>query len=252
MGENSVFHKFTEREAAGLYGREHLLYITLTLLLVALCLFLCRKVGDRGFRRIHIFLTLFITATEIAKITLCIVGREPVDNWIPLYFCGLFSFALWFLFSKNEKLKKAGYSYITMGGILAGVFFTFYPSTSLARYPALHPASIHAAIFHGAMIYFGLLILARGFYLPKSEDLKYYFSFVTAAVAVSLPINSIFGTNCMFLSDPFGLPVLTGLAENLPILYIIIVWLSQAFILFKLSIFIYNLFRKAKGNAFRT
>ena len=252
MGENSVFYKFAERDAAGLYGGEHFLYIALTLLLVALCLFLCRKVGESGFRRIHIFLTLFITATEIVKIALSIAGREPIDNWIPLYFCGLFSFALWFLFSKNEKLKKAGYSYITMGGIIAGAFFTFYPSTSLARYPALHPASIHAAVFHGAMIYFGLLILARGFYRPKSEDIKYYFSFVTAAVAVSLPINLIFGTNCMFLSDPFGLPVLTGLAENLPILYIITVWLSQAFILFKLSIFIYNLFRKAKGNAFRT
>ena len=250
MSELSVFGNFSEEDIAGLFGREHILYIIFTFLSVGLLLFLSRRVTRRGFLIIHTVLAILLTLLEVGKIVLNILARSPIDNWIPFYFCGLFNFALWFLFSKRAWLKKAGYAYITMGGILAGVFFTFYPSTSLARYPALHPASLHAALFHGAMIYFGLLILMRGFYLPRGEDLKYYFSFISAASLISLPINHYFGANCMFLRDPFGLPLLSSLAEHIPPLYIITVWLAQAFILFKISISIYNLTGKAKTNAF--
>ncbi len=250
MSEFFLFDSFSEEDIAGLYGREHFLYIAVTFLLVGLCLFWTRGIGVSAFRKIHIALTLSLTVLEIGKILLNINALSPIDNWIPLYFCGLFNFALWFVLAKNPRLKKIGYSYITMGGIPAGIFFTLYPSTSLARYPALHAASIHAAIFHGAMIYLGLLILMRGFYLPKSEDIKYYFSFVTVASVISLFINHFFGANCMFLRDPFGLPIFTELARQLPIIYIIIVWLAQAFILFKISISVYYLIfthKKQKG-----
>ena len=250
MSEFSIFGNFSEEDSAGLFGSEHILYIIFTFVFVGFLLFLSRRVTARGFRKIHTMLTISLTLFEIVKIALNIMANSPIDDWIPFYFCGLFNFALWFLFSNREWLKKVGYSYITMGGILAGVFFTFYPSTSLARYPALHPASLHAAVFHGAMIYFGLLILMRGFYLPKGEDLKYYFSFISIASLISLFINHYFGANCMFLRDPFGLPHLSTLAEHFPVLYIIIVWLAQAFILFKISISIYNLIGKAKTNAF--
>lgn len=240
--------KYTD-SAAGIFSLSHAIYISVTFVSVLLLLYISRRISRAGFERLGIILATALTAAEAIKITVAIASREPIDNWIPLYFCGLFLPALWLLRSGREKLRRAAYAYVTMGGIPAGLLFTLYPSTSLARYPATSPLSIHAAIFHGAMIYFGLIILRRGFFLPRQEDGRLYFWFVTAAVIPSAIINHLFGTNCMFLSDPFGLPLVTELCRDFPTLYAIGAWLMQAFLLFKISLTIYKATERRKTHA---
>ena len=238
------YDKFTEEDIAGLFTIEHFIYIAVIFATVAALLFLSRNISEPQFERLHICLAVAISVTEVVKIILNIYKGAPYDYFIPLYFCGLFNFAIWLAKSKCDPLRRIGFSYITLGGIFAGFFFTLYPSTALAHDPIYHPSTIHAAFFHGAMLYFGITALMRGFYKPKRSDIGLYFLFITSACFVALILNSTLGTNCMFLSNAFKLPLLTQLNEWFSPLYMIIAWLGQAYVLPILSLLVYNIIIK--------
>lgn len=229
-----------------LFGSDHAIFFFVTAFAVSLLLFLSRHVNKLQYDLIILITAVTITVSEVLKIIICIINRAPLDNFLPLYFCGLFNFAIWFAKSKKRVLSIMGYSYITMGGIVAGIFFLLYPSTALGMYPLYHPSVLHSAFFHGAMIYIGVLTLMRGFYRPENDHIKYYFYFVTVATVLAAIINASLGTNCMFLRDPFGLPLLAPLCDRSPLAYMLIAWIGQAYVLFKISIMLFELFIKKK------
>lgn len=229
-------------------GLDHAIFFLVTISVISLLLFLSKRVNKAQYDLIFLSTSFAVTALEILKIIICIFRHDPLNNFLPLYFCGLFNFAIWFAMSKNETLSIAGYSYITMGGISAGFCFLLYPSTALGMYPLLHPSVLHSAFFHGAMIYLGILTLLRGVYQPKRYHFKYYFIFVSSAVALAALINTLFGTNCMFLRDPFGLPLLAMIRNRSKVAYAFMAWLGQSCVLFKINILFFEVLTKIKSN----
>ena len=237
---------FSESQIPGLFSPEHFIYIAIVLSLLAILIYYSRNITERQYELLHKWLTIVITVLEIIKIGILIYKEAQYDDYIPFYFCGLFIFALWFSSSKIPFLRNTGFAYITMGSILAGLFFTFYPSTSLMLYPVWHPATIHAAFYHTAMVYFGVVTLISRKYTPHKHHAKYYFVFVSIFCVISLVLNKYLGTNCMFLRHPFGLPLLSEIQQWYPPAYVILAWFGQSVALYWVIFWIYNTFFKSK------
>ncbi len=237
---------FENSGACGLFNLEHLISVICFFTILIFTLLLSRKMTDRGFKICHILIAVLVTFFEIIKITLKLrAGRGP-DDWLPFYYCSLFIFAIWFTLLKNETFSAIGYSYVTMGGILAGTLFTFYPSTSLGMYPFFHPSCFHSFFYHLTMVYFGILILIRKKYIPNPKHFVHYLIFIFIICVPSYFFNELLGSNCMFLHNAFGLPVLDELLKFSHPLYMAVIIIAQTFAIYWVSYCIYSLIRRLK------
>lgn len=240
------YDHFTKEDIAGMFTPTHYVTIVLFFALLVLSLYLSRNFDVNRINRIHFGVAVFVTAIEIIKDTIQIIkGNEP-SSWLPLFFCSLFIYASWLPFSKNEFIKNMGYAYICLGGVMSGIFFTFYPSTSLVWYPIWHPLAIYGFVYHFAMVYIGLLLLIKRIYIPMKKHSLNYFVFISIACLIAALINPIFNSNCMFLRDPMNLPLFTTIAEFSPLLWALIAYIGQSILLFWIGIGLYNLYSKIK------
>ena len=89
------------------------------------------------------------------------------------------------------------------GGIVGGIIFILFPSTSLPAYPMFHLVSIHSFIFHGIMVYLGVLINLTNYIKLEAKDIIYYSTLVGLICLIAYIVNRIFGSNLMFISENF-------------------------------------------------
>ncbi len=228
----------------GMFNIWHYLTIVLFFLLLWCLLRLSANMSVAQVKMCHFFIAVGIMILEVFKITLRIKKDYGPDSWVPLYYCSLFVFAIWLSLCRWKPIRRAGYAFITMGGILASVAFTLYPSTSLGMYPLLHPSTLHSFVYHLIMCYTGILFLEKGCFRPQKRDCVYYFLFVFMACVAAIFINEAIGTNCMFLSHPFGLPVLQPIRDFSHILYIFLAITGQSVAIYWLHYGLYQLFRR--------
>lgn len=233
----------------GMFNFWHYLTIFLFFLFLWCLLRISRRMTAQQVRMCHFLVAVGITLLEVFKIISRIQKGYGPDSWVPLYYCSLFLFAIWLSLCRWVPAQRAGYAFITMGGILASAAFTLYPSTSLGMYPLLHPSTLHSFVFHLVMCWMGILLLQKGCYRPRKRDSLYYFLFVLSACVVALFLNDAIGTNCMFLSHPFGLPVLQPIRDHSHILYILIAILGQAAAFFWLHYGLYQIFQRKAEKA---
>lgn len=241
---------YTEADVCGMYNLPHFIVLFLFFGLLFVALYYSRKLTEKQIKRVHFWIAAGILALEIVKISLRVYKKQPPNDWMPLFYCSLFLFAVWFAFSKWEPLRRIGYSYITMGGVAAAAFYIVYPSTGLGLYPVWHPASLHGIFYHFVMCYTGLLMLLKGQFKPRAKDSVYYFIFVFGACIPSYFFNEWLGSNCMFLHDAFGLPFLSDILKNSHAAYIAIVSLAQSVGMYWLNYGAYRLvvfFRNKKA-----
>ncbi len=236
-------------EICGLFNVLHFSTIALFFLILAVGLYGSRKVDGKGADRIVFWLGAATTIMEVIKITRRISQGQGVESWIPLFYCSLFIFAIWLIRLPWKPLKRAGYSFITMGGILASVFFTLYPSTSLAMYPLLSLACLHSFVYHLVMSYCGLLILWKRVYAPQKPDSLNYFIFVGLACVVAIFINKRLGSNCMFMEHPFKLPILQPIRDFSPVIYMILVAMGQSSLMFWGNYWLYSFIKRKNAAA---
>ena len=226
------YDNFTDADVAGIFSFGHLCYLFAFILLSAVLLYLSRAITPERERKNRFIIAVSVTVMEIIKIWLRIYKGQHVDSWIPLYYCSLYIFAIWISLLPDGFWSRIGKTYIAMGGIMGAIIFTLVPTTSLGIYPALHPASLHSFLYHFLMFYSGITLFVRGGYRPVAFDFWGYFGFLSAAAIPSVIINRYLGTNCLFLNNAFGLPMLQPLRESSHITYMLIVFLAQAVLMF--------------------
>ena len=156
------------------------------------------------------YITIIMCIFEIIRIIYTIKQNslEAVNTYLPLYYCSMLLYAgILSSFGKN-KLKRIGDVFLATGSIIGGLVFIIYPSTSLPMYPAFHILSIHSFLFHGIMIYLGILINKTRYIELKKDDIKYFAILVGIMCLIALIINEIFDGNLMFISNNFpGTPI---------------------------------------------
>lgn len=205
-----IFAKQGEYKSCGIFTKEHFLLILLTVIGIKIALKRTINKTHEGVKQIIKNCTIAMWIFEVTIIIFKITTGNPRDlnNYVPLYYCSLLLYAgLLSSFAKNE-LKRMGDVFLATGGIIGGVVFILYPSTSLPIYPAFHIVSLHSFIFHGIMIYLGLLINKTKYIEIQASDIKYYSILVGVICVLAYIVNTIFGSNLMFISQNFpGMPI---------------------------------------------
>lgn len=198
------FAKPGEYEACGIFTLEHFVLIILTTIGIIIALKNTINKKDK-IKQIIQRCTIFVLSAEIFIILFKIYvgGIKNVNNYIPLYYCSILLYAGVLSSFCKGKLKRAGDVFLATGGIIGGIVFIIFPTTSLLTYPMLHIVSLHSFIFHGIMVYLGLLINLTNYINLEEKDIVYYSSIVGIVCLIAYIMNSVFDSNLMFISKNF-------------------------------------------------
>lgn len=197
-------------EPCGIFTRDHFILIGITIICIFLALkYTSNKSKDEVYKTIK-WITIAMCVLEVIKIIYSITQNSiyDVNTYMPLYYCSILLYAgLLSSFGKGV-FKRVGDVSLATGAIIGGVVFIIYPSTSLPMYPAFHILSIHSFLFHGIMIYLGILINKTRYIELEKRDVKYFASLIGIMSIIALIINNLFNGNLMFISNNFpGTPI---------------------------------------------
>lgn len=205
-----MFSNIGKYKPCGIFTTGHFILIIITIIEIGVALKYSLKKSKEEVYRIIKGVTITACILEIIKIIYSIKHNSisAVNTYVPLYYCSMLLYAgLLSSFGKGT-LKRVGDVSLATGSIIGGIVFLIYPSTSLPLYPAFHVLSIHSFLFHGAMIYLGILMNKTRYIELKKEDMKYFASLVGIMCAIALIINSVCDSNLMFISNNFpGNPI---------------------------------------------
>jgi len=196
-----------EYEACGIFTIKHFILMAVTLISIVIAL---RYTLKKDVKKIIKSCTIFVWMFECAIIAFKIStgGIEHVNNWVPLYYCALLLYAGGFSSFGKGKFKRVGDVFLATGGIAGGIIFILFPYTSLPTYPMFHLVSVHSFVYHGIMLYLGLLVNITNYVELKTKDIIYYFSLVSIICIIAYVVNNIFDSNLMFISQNFpGMPL---------------------------------------------
>lgn len=205
-----LFAKPGKYEPCGIFSLDHFKLIIITMICVGIALKKTVNKNKKTVEKIIKNSTIIMWILEFIMISfkLSFVDLRDVNKYLPLYYCSLLLYAgLLSSFAKG-KLKRVGDVFLATGGIIGGIVFIFLPTTSLLEYPAIHIVSIHSFLFHGTMVYLGLLINLTNYIELNKSDIKYFASFVGIICVIAYIVNCIFDSNLMFISKDFpGTPI---------------------------------------------
>ena len=204
------FARPNEYEPCGIFTTKHFLLIILTIVAISIAL---KKTIHKSKEEIHKIiksLTIVIWILEFVRIgfNIYIGNINNVNECLPLYYCSLLLYAgLMSSFGKG-KIKRIGDVFLATGGIIGGIVFIIMPTTSLPTYPMLHFISLHSFLYHGTMVYIGLLINATNYIELELKDIIYFAELVGGICIIALIVNNTFDGNLMFKSKDFpGTPI---------------------------------------------
>lgn len=237
-----MFSNVGDYKPCGIFTIGHFILIGITVVSIWIALkYTCNK--DKVHKIIK-NITIVICILEVFKIIFNIMQNSiyAVNTYVPLYYCSMLIYAgLLSSFGKGV-LKKVGEVSLASGGIIGGIVFIIYPSTSLPIYPAFHIMSIHSFLFHGVMIYLGILVNKTKYVELKKKDIIYFASLIGIMSVIALIVNKLCNGNLMFISNNLpGTPIeILYNVTNGGILYSFIMIISQMTIPFYISYYATN------------
>lgn len=199
------FAKIGEFKACGLFSAGHLILFLVTALLIFAGLIFTKGKSSKEIKKTIKVIISVVWGLEILRIGYKLYCGDAafLESYMPLFFCSIFLYSgLLSAFGKG-KLQRAGDVVLSTGGLVGGIVFLIYPSTSLPDYPAFHFISIHSFLYHGCMVYVGFLMLITKYIELKNTDIWTYAVSVLALCMVALLVNSCFDCNLMFISKAF-------------------------------------------------
>ena len=199
-----------EYEPCGLFTIDHLKLIIVTIIGIIIALKKTANKTKEEVKEIIKGCTVLIWILEVIIIAFKLKTGDikDVNNYVPLYYCSLLLYAGAFASFAKGKLQRMGEVFLAVGGIAGGLIFIIMPTTSLLTYPMFHFVSLHSFLFHGIMLYLGILLNITNYITLQITDIKYYASLVGIVCVLAYIINSIFDSNLMFISKNFpGTPI---------------------------------------------
>lgn len=235
----TFFDEFGIGQTKGLFSIDHLIFTVLAILTVALLLIFTHKMTNEKIEKMTKILFFAVTILEILKIIWNVTLRsdKSPNNWVPLYFCSLFIYALGMVSFGKGKIKEIGVLWIVYGQIIGALAFILYPSSSLEIQPLIHVLSIHSWIYHVISLYIGLLFIITNYYKTYDgkehnetlrHDFLYYFVSIMAVELLVYIFNLICHTNLMFLNEPGVVPILELVVRVFGYFYPLIIAIVQA------------------------
>lgn len=192
-----------EYSPCGMFTIGHLILAIVTF--IGIIIALKFTLNKKDIKRIIKSCTIFVWICEIIIISFKIyaTGTKDLNQYVPLYYCSLLLYAGGFSSFGKGKLKRTGDVFLATGAIAGGLIFILFPSTSLPTYPMQHLVSIHSFIFHGIMLYLGILVNLTNYIELNKKDIIYYSTLIGIICIIAYIVNTIFGSNLMFISKNF-------------------------------------------------
>lgn len=238
-----------EYPAAGLFSAGHLLMIIVCGLLLTLLIRLTiLKKLEKSIRIIQI-VSIIVLVLEIGKIIWgTSVGRySDWYDYLPLWFCSLFIPISLIAGYGKGKIQYIALTFLFYGGIVGGLTYLVFPTTSIGRYPVFHFITFHSMFYHVLMIYIGFFVIYYQFIKPGMKDLKWYLIITTVFCIISYITNYYLDTNYMFLSSYSNNPVLKILYEATGRFYPLVLTIGQNVGTFMVSLAGYKLIENIKN-----
>lgn len=221
-----IFSPRGEYPACGMFTIPHILAFIICIILIIVGLYVTRKIKKDEVYKIIRIVAVTVIILEIIKIGYNFYyGYTYLDSWFPLAYCSLFIYSTIMVGFGKGLIRKIGISFLVGGGILAGVAFLIFPTTSLMMHPIYHYLSMYSMLFHSLMIYIGILCYHHKLMEFNKKDYLYYVVFCLFFIVIALIVNKIYDCNMMFLKEPFNIPIplLKEIGTNYPVLYKIII-----------------------------
>lgn len=199
-----------EYEPCGLFTIDHCKLLIITILGIIIALKKTIHYTKEEIKQVIKRCTKLVWILEIIIISFKLFTGDikNVGNYVPLYYCSLLLYAGALASFAKGTLQRAGEVFLATGGIVGGITFIILPTTSLPTYPMWHIVSLHSFLYHGIMVYLGILLNVTHYITLQLSDIKYYASLVETICILAYIINNIFDSNLMFISKNFpGTPI---------------------------------------------
>lgn len=229
-----LFARPGEYKPCGIFTWGHLGLVITTVICIILALKRTIHMSKEEVKKIIQKSTIIMWCLELVIIAFKLFTGDPrdVNNYIPLYYCSMLLYAGLLSGFGKGKLQRTGDIFLATGGIVGGLVFLILPTTSLPAYPVFHIVSLHSFLFHGTMVYLGLLINATHYIKIEASDIKYFASLVAIICIIAYIVNCIFDSNLMFISKNFPGTPITIIYKLTGPLFTIIMCLAQMFLPF--------------------
>ncbi len=203
-----MFSKPGTYKAVGMFSTTHIISIFACLFLIVLAVVLTRNMKKQTYFTMLKVFSVVLTCLELFKIIWSIAnGQTGLNAWMPLYFCSLFIYSLWLTWFKNKEIRDFGLSFIAMAGVIAGLAFIIFPTTSFNNYPIWHFQCLYSMLYHSTFVYSSIML-----FRTKAVEINYklslkYIIFCLIFMILAIIINVNFNSNLMFLNNPSVIPI---------------------------------------------
>lgn len=184
----------------------HFAFSAVLIALIAVLVFLLRRMGERKLKIMFTVLWAFLVVAETVKIVWeSTAGSTVRFEWgglLPLYPCSIYMYAMPIAIWGKGVLRRAGCGYVCTLGLIGGAINFVYPANVLVNYSCISFAGLHTFVYHGVMVFTAAIMLASGYHSYKGVTRLH--ELVTPAIpalAVSIPANIVnftIGSDYMF------------------------------------------------------
>lgn len=267
---SKFFCKENEYEPVGMFSVGHIVTLIIFLLIVAFCAYKCRKIGKDKAIFLTKIIAIVVTVLEIIKITIAFINGEgdKLDHWVPLYFCSMFIYAAWLAGYAKGKIADLGRAFVGTGGIIAGLSFLIFPTTSFTMYPLFHYFCMYSMVYHSLMVFLGITYLLNGVVKIDKKSFIDYVIFCSVLNILAIIVNSIpiyiyvdnvptsgynypypYYTNFMFLKRAGNIPVkiLCDISDKVPVIFTILMFIICIFGTYFLIWLVVTIIEKIRG-----
>ena len=267
---SKFFCKENEYEPVGMFSVGHIVTLIIFLLIVDFCAYKCRKIGKDKAIFLTKIIAIVVTVLEIIKITIAFINGEgdKLDHWVPLYFCSMFIYAAWLAGYAKGKIADLGRAFVGTGGIIAGLSFLIFPTTSFTMYPLFHYFCMYSMVYHGLMVFLGITYLLNGVVKIDKKSFIDYVIFCSVLNILAIIVNSIpiyihvdnvptsgynypypYYTNFMFLKRAGNIPVkiLCDISDKVPVIFTILMFIICIFGTYFLIWLVVTIIEKIRG-----
>lgn len=244
---------FFKKYGMSFFSWEYFLIISLSIIsIITLLIFLYKRKWNI-FTQMKIF-AIVLSILEISKILFFTINRQNIalESWLPLFYCSLFIYALYFAGYGKGFIKQMGISAIFMLTVagLCGIFAN--DIFSGVGWPLFNFYTLYSISFHTLMVYFGYGILITKNFYPTLKSFIAGILFVTIFFVLALIINLCCHTNLMSMM-PYRIQTMllykigSIFGDNLTPLVMYIIYTLGVFAVAMLPFYILWLIRLIKG-----
>lgn len=173
--ENFFTHKDflppADRLAGTLFTPLHIIFALILLAIVLYAGVCLSKKNEKTIKTVFIVIWATLTVLEATKIIWETFSGNAVrfesTGVLPLYPCSIFMYAMPLAIWGNKTVRYMGCGYVCSLGLLGGAINFAYPANVLSNYSCISFAGFHTFLYHGAIVFCALVMLASGYHSYK-------------------------------------------------------------------------------------